>query len=232
MPVSIRTLPLSSLRPGRRPGSRPSTSVLLTALVLVLSQLLWPVTVSAASALAPELVPLSQSDLAAITGGCFSNCDGDSDSGDGGGGGGGRTPDEVGSPYWEYTSRTLISRVRPPGDLVWHKINSTYRDLGPFTVSYTHREAFNWSVGGGIPSGVVRANLGSSYDRTRTETASYTIPPRTAYKLFVAYPTERWRYYYSKYQDYDDNSRDKVGSGSATTNKQSTLTNVVDSPVY
>lgn len=216
--------------PGRTRRRRPRgwPTPLLVATLLLVGQLAWPLQMVVAGSQAAQFVPLSVGELSSITGGCTSDCDGDSG---GGGGGGGRTPDEVGSPYWEFSHRSLISRPDVPDDLIWHRQNSTYREIGPYTVSYQSHNQFNWSIGGSVPSGVVRADLGSSYSRSYTETVSFTIPPRTYLKYYVAYPYERWRYYYKEWQDYDDNSRDQVGSGTATTYKKWTRTNLVSGSV-
>lgn len=212
---------LGAERTRRRRGGWPTP--LLVATLLLLGQLVWPLYAVATSSQGATFVPLTATELTSITGGCISDCDGDSG---GGGGGGGRTPDEVGSPYWEYSHRTLISRPDIPFDLIWHRSNSTNREIGPYTISYQVRRQLHWSVGGSVPSGVVRADLGSSYDTSYTENVEFTLPPRSYLKYYIAYPYERWRYYYKKWQDYDDNSRDQIGSGTATTYKKWTRTNV------
>jgi len=214
-------------------------SLLLLSLLLCLGQLLWPVQVLAspghltnlAASVDGAFVAVPQSVLDSLTGGCVSNCDGDDDDDGGSGGDDPGYPSPVGSPYWEASGRRLISRPDVYGSLVWERINSTNQEWGPFDVKYQFKEEFNWSIGGSVPSSVVRGDLGSSRLINREESMRLYIPAKTKYKLYVAYPYERWEYSYSQYQDYDDGTRDRVGSGTATAYDQWTRTNLVDSPV-
>ena len=209
-------------------------SSLLVAVLLLVSQLLWPLAAFASASAQPTFTPLSASELGSVLGGCWSNCDGD----DGGSSGSDEEeeddpePTKVGSPYWSYAYRSLIERPNVAGDLVWHRINSTDSPWGPFEVSYEHREKYNWSVGASVPRSIVSAQLGGAYETLRTESVSFTIPARTYYKFFVAYPYERWRYYYKEYQDYSDGTRQVLDSGSATVYDMWTKTNLVQGPVY
>lgn len=207
----------------------PKRTALLVALLLLVSQLLWPLTSLAAPASDAALIPITGAELVTVLGGCWSDCDGD----DGGSSGSEEEeeedaqPTKVGSPYWSYAYRTLIERPDVAGDLIWQRINSTDSPWGPFEVSYQYREKFNWSVGASVPRSIVSAQLGSSYETSRTETVSFTIPAKTYYKFFVAYPYERWRYYYKEYQDYSDGTRAVLDTGSATVYDLWTRTNLV-----
>ena len=212
------------------PRRRPAAS--LFAMLLLVAELIWPLGALAAPALQPELVPITGAELLSVLGGCWSNCDGEDDSSGSDEEEEDPEPTRVGSPYWSYAYRTLIERPQVAGDLVWHRLNSTDSPWGPFEVTYQHREKHNWSVGASVPRSIVSAQLGGEYETTRTASVSFTIPPMTYYKFFVAYPYERWRYYYKEYQDYSDGTRVVLDSGSATVYDLWTKTHLVDGPVY
>lgn len=221
----------SGTRSRRGHGAPRRARVSVVALLLLVAQLIWPLAALARPAARPGLVPIAGAELLTVLGGCISNCDGDDDSSGSDEEQDDPDPTRVGYQYWEYDYRNLISRPDVAGDLVWHRINSSDSPWGPFEVSYQHRETFNWSVGASVPRSLVSAQLGSGYERVRTASVSFTIPAKTYYKLFVAYPYERWRYYYKEYQDYSDGSRKVVDSGSATVYDQWTKTNLVQGRV-
>lgn len=200
----------------------------LTMVLLLLAQLIWPLALADARSAAP-LAPIAEAELALVTGGCFSSCSGGSTSSDDSSS---SSPSKTGSPYWEYAYRSLISRPSVAGNLVWHRVNDTDQHWGPFDVTYRYQETFNWSLGGSVPQWFVQADIGAAYQKSRTLVERFTIPPRTYYKFFVAYPYERWRYYYRKYQDYTDNSRKVVASGDATVYDQWTKSTLVQGRVY
>jgi hypothetical protein len=172
----------------------------------------------------PALVPLGPAELSSVTGGCWRACSG--------GGSSSSSPSKTGSPYWEFAYRSLISRPAIAGDLIWHRVNDTDRYWGPFDVTYRYKETFNWSLGGSVPQSFVQGHIGGAYETSKTLVERFTIPPRTYYKFYVAYPYERWRYYYRKYQDYDDNTRDVVANGDATVYDQWTKSTLVQGRVY
>ncbi|MEX2534056.1 MAG: hypothetical protein WD273_00530 [Trueperaceae bacterium] len=207
----------------------PARALLVSAFLLS-SQLLWPLVAltQPISAPAPALELVGEAELASVFGGCLSGCSGDDGSSDDEE----REPRKTGYPYWEYAYRALIARPSVAGDLIWHRVNSTNQDWGPFEVSYRHLESFNWSLSGSVPKSTVQAQLGGARETVRTLSERFTIPPRTYYKFFVAYPYERWRYYYRRYQDYSDNSRDVIASGTATVYDQWTKTTLVQGLAY
>jgi hypothetical protein len=166
---------------------------------------------------------VSSVDLHGISGGVCSTCNEDP------------PPDpeprrKEGSPYWEHSGSSNISRTNPSGTQVWHRRNTTSSPL-TVTSSYQYREELSWSVSGGVPSGIVQGSLGKQSSITRTETDQVTIAPGWQLKLFVAYPVSRDRHTFIQYQDYSDATRTQVGSGSATSSSTSTLSNYVDSPL-
>lgn len=225
---ALRDLKSTSPLVRRGQGASERLTTMLIALLLLTAQLLWPLTVLARPDAAQALTPIDHSELLVVTGGCLSNCSGDDGSADEED----NDPTKTGSAYWEYAYRSLISRPAVAGDLIWQRVNDTDGYWGPFEVSYVHREKFNWSVNASVPSSTVQAQLGAAYEVARTLTEQFTIPPRTYYKFFVAYPYERWRYYYRKYQDYSDGSRKVVDSGDATVYDQWTKTTLVQGSVY
>jgi hypothetical protein len=203
----------------------------LAAVILFLAaQLLWPLAAGRPALPAAAFVPLAQAELTTVTGGCLSGCT--SSSGSSSSGSTSSSPTKTGSPYWEFAYRSLISRPLVAGNLIWHRVNDTDQSWGPFDVTYHYRETFDWSLGGSVPSSFVQAHIGGEYEVNRTLVERFTIPPRTYYKFFVAYPYERWRYYYRKYQDYSDNTRKVVSSGDATVYDQWTKSTLVQGRVY
>jgi hypothetical protein len=218
---------------GRRGLTRAGGSIrpghLVVAALLLAAELLWPLGAFAHLATSPGPVPLAAAELQEVTGGCLYNCGGDDDSDSGSSS---SSPSKTGSPYWEYAYRTLISRPSVAGDLIWHRVNDTDQYWGPFDVTYRYHRTFNWSLGGSVPRSFVQAHIGGAYETSKTLVERFTIPPRTYYKFFVAYPYERWRYYYRRYQDYSDDSRDVVGKGDATVYDQWTKTTLVQGRLY
>ncbi|MEX2543386.1 MAG: hypothetical protein WD314_16390 [Trueperaceae bacterium] len=209
----------------RRPAAERAW---LIAATVVVAQMLWPLTAGVHGYQAPAFTPIGEAELAAVTGGCLSGCSGSDDSSTSSS----SSPSRTGSSYWEFAYRSLISRPAVAGNLIWHRVNDTDRYWGPFDVTYTYREAFDWSLGGSVPQWFVQAHVGGEYETSRKLVERFTIPPRTYYKFFVAYPYERWRYYYRKYQDYSDNTRRIVASGDATVYDQWTKSTLVQGRVY
>ena len=223
------TLNSASLIGNGRHGAPQAFSKLLVALLLLAAQLIWPLVALAWPATVPAFAPIEGAELVTVLGGWCTSCDDDDSSDEEEED---SEPTATGSAYWEYAHRSLISRPDVAGDLIWHRVNSTDSPWGPFEVTYQHKEKFNWSVSASVPRSIVSAQLGGAYEVLRTLTEQFTIPARTYYKFFVAYPYERWRYYYKKYQDYSDGSRTVLDSGSATVYDQWTKTNLVQGPVY
>jgi hypothetical protein len=212
----------------RAPPSRADWKVsMLLAGALLAAQLLWPLAAAAPLARESLLEPLSAAEMEAVTGGCLYSCDDEKEEESSS-----SSPYKTGSPYWEYAYRSLISRPSVAGDLIWHRVNDTDQNWGPFDVTYRYHRTFNWSLGGSVPKSFVEAHIGGAYETTKTLVERFTIPPRTYYKFFVAYPYERWRYYYRRYQDYSDDSRKVVASGDATVYDQWTKTTLVQGKLY
>jgi hypothetical protein len=225
--------PFAIAGPGRRARLRqPGHHALATVILFLAAQLLWPLAAGRQAGPVPDFVPLGQAELAAVTGGCLSGCTSSTSGSSSSGSTSSSSPTKTGSPYWEFAYRSLISRPQVAGNLIWYRVNDTEQSWGPFDVTYQYRETFDWSLGGSVPSSFVQAHIGGGYEVNRTLVERFTIPPRTYYKFFVAYPYERWRYYYRKYQDYSDNTRKVVSSGDATVYDQWTKSTLVEGRVY
>lgn len=181
---------------------------LVLAAVFVIAQFPFGVFAAAAPA-GPVEVPTSL--LATLTGGVCSNCSTDPDPDP-------EPPRRVGSAYWEHTDSRQVSFTRPGGQLVFQHNNRTHLNQR-HTFQYTQRESFNWSVSGGIPANIVRGSIGRTYDNTSTVTAEVTVPARYSYKRYVTYPTTRYHYTFTRWQDWSDGSRERLSTGTVAASK-------------
>ncbi len=197
---------------------------LFLAFALVFGQL--PLTASAAPAAAEGPVELTAQQQAGLYGGACTSCSSNpvvpADPPP--------PPRKVGSPYWELTSTRQISYSNPGGTLIQQHNNHSNQAV-TISYSYTERNAYSWSGGAGIPGGILNASLGSSYDRSVTQTTSALVPARTVFKHFIAHPTTRYEHGFTRWQDWSDGSRQGVGSGSATSTLISTLHGYASSPL-
>jgi hypothetical protein len=169
--------------------------------------------------------PVSAAELLAVTGGICSTCDKDPPPGDDE-----PPPTKRGSPYWELTRSSSGSTTNPGGNLVWQHRNTTSQAQNLFA-SYSERNALSWSASGGVPGGIVEASLGRQFDTTVTTSITMYVPAWHQMKLYVAYPVTRMSHTFTRYQDYSDNSREAVGSGSASSSVIHTLTNTKENPL-
>ena len=192
---------------------------LFLATLLVFVQL--PSLSLAAASDGPSVVPAET--LHAVTGGVCTSCsssDSKSSAG-GGGGGGGRSPEKQGQPYWELTSTRLLSHTDPGGSLVYQTQNRSSKPVN-VEFTFTRREAFSWSGGGGVPANILTASFGRQYETTNRVNLSTSVPARSQLKFYTSNPTSRYSHSFSRYQDWTDGSRQLLSSGSATTSYLST----------
>lgn len=197
---------------------------LLFAAILLLGQL--PVAALAASVQPAGPTLLSAEIQQSVTGGVCSTCNDDPDPP----GNPPAPPSTVGSPYWEHTNTTRIAHTQTPGNLVFHYNNHSTVPVTR-TVSYTKREALSWQVGGGIPAGVIRAQIGATYENVTTESHAVVIPGRISYKVYIGYDTIRNHNRFTRWQDYSDGSRSAVGSGTVPSSHLSTRYGAVTNPL-
>lgn len=127
-------------------------------------------------------------------------------------------PRPVGNTYWELTRTQKVNTSHPGYQIVY-----SYRNVTPHVrqvnFSMSERHAFNWSITAGVPSSVVTASLGRSYDTTTTRTVTGAVTPGMRYIHYLAHPTERYQHSFTRYQDWSDGSREVIDSGSAASTR-------------
>lgn len=197
---------------------------LLFAVILLLGQL--PVSAFAASAQPAGPMPLSAELQESTTGGVCTTCNSNP-----------KPPSNpppppttVGSPYWELTRSRQVSHTQGPGNLVFQYNNHGSSPITR-TVSYTRREALSWQASGGVPAGIIRAQIGATYEHVSTESHSVVIPGRISYKVYVGYNTTRNHNEFTRWQDYSDGSRTAVRTGSVPSSHLSTRYGAVTNPL-
>lgn len=196
----------------------------ILAAVLVLAQL--PFTAFALPAVSSGPTALSAEVLNSVSGGACSSChttpapEPEEP----------RHPSRLGNPYWEHTRTRQVGYSDPGGQLAYHYVNSTYSAVTK-SFNATVTEAFNWSVGGGVPGSVISASLDSSYSKSESTTFNVYIPSRTNYKYFISHPTTRYHYTFTRYQDWSDGSRQALTSGVVPGSRISIKANVITSPL-
>jgi len=203
-------------------GHRPALLVLLglaTALLLALAG-------SVRAAGAPD-APLGADELFAVHGaGCGSQCD---DGGDTGGSDEPDDPEPIGSSYWVTTSQ--VRRSVDPGvaDLIEHVNNYDDQPLR-HEYSYRHRTVRSVEFSGGYAR-FFTASIGGETDRTVTRTTSKTIDPWESLKVYSRLRTTRYTVYGTRYQDYDDGSREAVSRDSGPYRYSTTVLGYVTNPL-
>lgn len=153
---------------------------------------------------------LAHADLVAtMGGGCGSSCD---DDGGSGGSDEDDDPDPVGTAYWVTTSK--VRRSVDPGvaQLIEHVNNYDDRPL-EHEYSYRHRTVRSVDFTGGYAR-FFTLSIGGETDRTVTRTLSKTIDPWEALKIYTRLQTTRYTVYGTRYQDFDDGSREVVSRDS------------------
>jgi hypothetical protein len=219
MQRTLRTAPPDLVR-----GLGPTTLVaLVVGLLLVL------VTSGHADA-GPSLdARLTHADLVATTGGgCGSSCD--DDGGDSGGSGSDDDdPDPVGSAYWVTTSQ--VRRSVDPGvaELIEHVNNYDDRPLD-HEYSYRHRTIRSVDFSGGYAR-FFTLSIGGETDRTVTRTLSKTVDPWESLKIYTRLQTTRYTVYGTRYQDFDDGSREVVSRDSGPYRFATTVLGYVTNPL-
>lgn len=196
---------------------------LFLAFLLVFVQL--PAFSLAALSGGPAVVP--DEVLHAVTGGVCTNCPPPDK---GGSGGGGRSPVETGSPYWELTSTTRTSYTDPGGALVYQTQNQSRAPLN-VEFTFTRRESYSWSGGGGVPGNILTASLGRAYDNTSQVRFSTSVPARSKLKFYTSNPTSRYSHSFTQYQDWSDGTRQALRSGSASSSQLSTKETLIIDPL-
>ncbi len=196
---------------------------LIVAAILIISQL--PLSAFAAPAATGIRVAAVEA-LHTVTGGACTTCTSDPAEPEPEP----QPPYRIGSTYWEHTGTQRISVTNPGRQVVYEYQNATNRNI---TVNYqvTTRQTFSWSIGGGIPRGIVTATIGSSYDNTTTRAATTVVPPRTWLIHFVAHPTTRYHYTFTRFQDWSDGSRQSLSSGLVTASKTHPSESFFSSPL-
>ncbi len=196
----------------------------ILAAVLVVAQL--PFTASALPAASSGPTLLSQEVLNSVTGGACTSChttpapEPEEP----------RHPSRIGNPYWEHTRTQQVGYSDPGGHLAFQYLNNTNSSVDKsFTATIT--DAFNWSVGGGVPGSVITASLGRSYSNTTSTTFNVRIPRRTNYKHYISHPTTRFHYTFTRYQDWSDGSRQALTSGVVPGSRVSVKAHVMTSPL-
>lgn len=185
---------------------------LLAAAVLVIAQL--PLT-ALAGPLSGGISEVSTELLLTVTGGACTSCHNDSHPPPN------RPPDAprpIGNTYWELTRTQQIQTSHPGYHIGYsYRNNSAY----PFEVTYSvsQRQAFSWSITAGVPSSVVSATLGRSYDTTTTRTIYGVVGPRMRLIHYVSHPTDRYQHTYTRFQDWSDGSREVIDTGSAASSR-------------
>lgn len=172
--------------------------------------------------------PIAPDELLAVQGaGCGSQCDDDAD--DSGGSDEPDDPDPIGSSYWVTTSKVRRSVDRGVADLIEHVNNYDDQPLH-HEYSYRHRTVRSVDFSGGYAS-FFSASIGGETDRTVTRTTSKTIDPWESLKVYSRLQTTRYEVYGTRYQDYDDGSRDIVSRDSGPYRSSTTVLGYVTNPL-
>lgn len=130
-------------------------------------------------------------------------------------------PERLGRAYWEHTSTRRVGYSEPAAHVDYEFINSTSRAITR-TFSITKVESFNWSIGAGVPNSVVSASLGRSFNNTFSDSVTVTIMPNVRYQHLTSYPTSRYHYTFTRYQDWTDGTREVLATGTAAGSRTTT----------
>jgi hypothetical protein len=204
------------------PLRRPTLLTLLGLTVVLLLAL----ASSARAGSAPD-APLGADELYAVYGAtCGSQCDG---GGDTGGSDDADDPEPTGTAYWVTTSQ--VRRSVDPGvaDLIEYVNNYDDQPLR-HEYSYRHRTVRSVEFSGGYAR-FFTASIGGETDRTVTRTTSKTIDPWESLKVYSRLRTTRYTVYGTRYQDYDDGSREVVSRDSGPYRYATTVLGYVTNPL-
>ncbi len=184
--------------------------ILLTALLLV-GQL--PAVAFSAILQPPSAVTLlGHAEQAEVYGGVCTSCPPKDDSGS-------SNPVPVGMPYWQSTSSRLLSSHRPGYHVIWSHSNYSSTSTARLTHTFSVTSSLNWSISGGLPMNIARAQVGNQHTTTESRTIAITVPPRTHTELLARTVREQREHNFSQYQDYSDGKRVAQGHSSVTSTR-------------
>lgn len=167
------------------------------SLVPALAAVLTALTLAAAPSEPAALTPLPLAEQMSVSGGgCLTGCEDEGSSSSG----------AVGSPYWQQTGRSLLSRGHSGAEL-GSKFNNYSDQTVTKTFSYTRRVVRSVEFSGGWADAFT-VKIGGEIDESTTDSVRYDIPPWHTGKLYYKHWTERYQVYGTKYQDYSDGSRE------------------------
>lgn len=164
---------------------------------------------SAASTAADRVLPTSET--LTLYGGTCSTC------GSGGGGDSRRDsdrdePSPRGSAYWVTTDQVLSSLDRGVADIV-HQHNNWDDQPLIHTYEIERRVSRNVGFSGGYAE-YFRASIGGEIDQTTRQRMEKTLDPWEGLKVYRRQETRRYTVHGTRYQDYDDGSREVVARSS------------------
>lgn len=160
---------------------------------------------AATSAPTADLQLSAAEEVAMFGGTCGSSCDsGGSSSSD--------DPSPTGSAYWVTTNQALRSYDPGVAELVYRYNNWSSTNLN-HQFSVERRQARSVGFSGGFAD-YFRVSIGGEIDRTYRWTDSRVIGPYEGLKVYRRQETRRYDIYGTRYQDYDDGSREVVGRSS------------------
>ncbi len=185
--------------------------ILLTALLLVgqLPAVAFSATIQPSSA----VTPLGHAEQAGVYGGVCTSCPPPKDDS------GASSPVPVGMPYWQSTSSRLLSSQRPAYHVIWSYSNASSTASANLSHTFSVTSSLNWSISGGLPMSIARAQVGNQHTTTETRTIAVTVPPRTHLELLARTVREQREHNFSLYQDYSDGRRVAQGNSSVTSTR-------------